>query len=86
MSNISSNLLFYRDGAQPINLADMSYSDIVQLADQNSRKKLEKEKKMMKEKKVTADGHEVNVGINHLGHFLLTNLLIDHLRKSESSR
>ena len=35
---------------------------------------------------LTADGHDINIGVNHLGHFLLTNLLLDHLQKSESSR
>ena len=34
----------------------------------------------------TADGYEINIGVNHLGHFLLTSLLMEHLRKSESSR
>ena len=38
------------------------------------------------EKTHTSDGFETTIGVNHLGHFLLTNLLLEKLRASKPSR
>ncbi|XP_057857416.1 protochlorophyllide reductase isoform X2 [Cryptomeria japonica] len=38
-----------------------------------------------KEPRFTAEGYELSVGTNHLGHFLLSRLLIEDMKKSDSS-
>jgi len=41
---------------------------------------------MYTEWQTTADGFEYQMGINHLGHFALTNLLLDRLMATDGSR
>ncbi|GGF82282.1 short-chain dehydrogenase [Paenibacillus albidus] len=37
-------------------------------------------------RQLTADGFEMDLGVNHLGHFLLTNLLLDTLQAAPQGR
>jgi len=37
-------------------------------------------------RETTADGYEAMLGVNHLGHFLLTNLLLDPLTRAQQGR
>lgn len=41
---------------------------------------------MLQQRELTLEGQEKQFGTNHLGHFLLTNLLLEPLRKAQPSR
>jgi len=41
---------------------------------------------MMPPRRLTAQGHELQFGVNHLGHFALTGLLLDALRRARDAR
>ncbi|WP_046227088.1 SDR family oxidoreductase [Paenibacillus dauci] len=37
-------------------------------------------------RKETSDGFEMSIGVNHLGHFLLTHLMLDSLKQAKAGR
>lgn len=37
-------------------------------------------------RELTSDGYEMDFGVNHLGHFLLSNMLLDSLKSAEQGR
>lgn len=41
---------------------------------------------VMLKRQLTQDGYEMDFGVNHLGHFLLTRLLLDTLKAAEQGR
>ncbi|SET93945.1 SDR family oxidoreductase [Paenibacillus sp. NFR01] len=41
---------------------------------------------VMLKRQLTKDGYEMDFGVNHLGHFLLTRLLLDALKAAEQGR
>lgn len=41
---------------------------------------------MLPKREVTKDGLEMQIGVNHFGHFLLTNLLLDTIKNTHNSR
>src|SRR5713226_1765317 len=84
-----------KSGSQNVNLivADLSSMDVVRQLAQEFRSKYDMLHVLVNnagiflpKRVTTADGLEATFATNHLGHFLLTNLLLDLLKASAPSR
>jgi len=84
-----------KSGSQNVNLivADLSSMDVVRQLAQEFRSKYDKLHVLVNNAGIflprrvtTADGLEATFATNHLGHFVLTNLLLDLLKASAPSR
>jgi NAD(P)-dependent dehydrogenase (short-subunit alcohol dehydrogenase family) len=82
-------------GSSNVELLEMDLSSLksVRSAAENFKQRFQKLDVLMnnaavfsKNRKTTAEGYEQTFGVNHLGHFLFTNLLTDKLKSTAGSR